>query len=316
MHYFIKSNSRLYHIMAFQLKPVPHDLEIPQAILDAKEKGNLAVFIGAGFPRLFGCWGWDQLAIGFVEKCHEVGILNARERANIVDKINDRSENPTDVISVYYKELINNTFTAEIEDILRESCYVDPAFTVNLHVAYSELRRLGDFYVTTNYDQHFDEFFGDENIVYKPDEFYNLGGSGRKLSKNKLYHIHGSIIDIKSIVLTHDHYRERYSTSQYQAFLRNVFCEYNVLFIGYGLKDPDLTNILREVKKQGIGTSNFLLRRYYVDRYDDYTFEQKKFNDCDVAVVSYLGDENDFEELLNVIRSWNGEIRAKGLEIE
>ena len=29
--------------MAFQLKPVPHNLVIPQAILDAKEKGNLAV---------------------------------------------------------------------------------------------------------------------------------------------------------------------------------------------------------------------------------------------------------------------------------
>lgn len=300
--------------MTFQFKPVPHNLVIPQAILDVKEKGNLAVFIGAGFPRLFGCWGWDRLAIGFVEKCCEVNILNARQRANIVEKINHGEEHPIDVISVYFKELTDNGYTTEMENLLKESCHVDPQVTNDLREAYSELKRLGDFYITTNYDQHFDGFFGVENIVYKPDEFYNLGEKGMTLSENRLYHIHGSIIDVKSIVLTHEHYTERYSKSQYKDFLKNVFCRYNVLFIGYGLEDPLITNILREVKKQGVSNSNFLLKRYYINKHDDYLFDKSKFNDCDVDVISYLGDENDFKELLNVIKSWNIEIR--GMELE
>lgn len=311
----LKTHSELFRVMAFQMKPVPHNLTIPQAILDAKEKGNLAVFIGAGFPRIFGCWGWDKLAKGFVEKCREVGILNARQRATIISRI-EGGESPINVISVYFKELTSNAFTVEIENILRDSCNVSPNLTGGLHDAYSELKRLGDFYITTNYDKHFDGFFGEENIMYKTDEFYNLGEKGITLSRNKLYHIHGSIIDIRSIILTHDHYRERYSNAQYKDFLRNILCKYNVLFVGYGLEESDITNILREVKKQGISTSNFLLKAYYVNRYDDYLFDKKKFNDCDVHVISYLGDENDFKELLKVIKSWNGEIRAKGLEIE
>ena len=302
--------------MSFQVKPVPHNLAIPQAIQAAKEKSNLAVFIGAGFPRLFGCWGWDKLAIGFVEKCREVDILNARERTNIVNKINRKEERAIDVISICFKKLIDNTFTTEIENLLKESCHVDPQVTDDLREAYSELKRLGDFYITTNYGQHFDEFFGDENIVYKPDEFYNFGGKGITLSKSKLYHIHGSILDIKSIVLTRDHYIERYSNQQYKNFLRNILCNYNVLFIGYGLDEPEITNILREVKKQGINTSNFLLKRYFVYDNDDYLFDKDKFNDCDVNVISYLGDENDFKELLNVIKSWNSEIRGMELETE
>lgn len=300
--------------MAFQLKPVPHNSTVPKAIQAAREKESLAVFIGAGFPRLFGCWGWDRLAVGFLDKCREVRILNARQRAKIVGKINHREESPIDIISVYFKKLIDNDSTAEIENLLKESCRVDPKASDDLREAYSELKRLGNFYITTNYDQHFDGFFGDEDIVYKPDEFYNLGEKGMTLSKNRLYHIHGSIIDIKSIVLTHEHYIERYLNPKYKEFLKNVFCQYNVLFIGYGLEEPEITNILREVKKQGVSTSNFLLKRYYIDDNDDYSFDILKFNDCDVDVVSYLGDENDFKELLNVIKLWNIEIR--GMELE
>lgn len=302
--------------MSFQVTPVPHNFEIPQTIQAAKEESKLVVFIGAGFPRLFGCWGWEKLAIGFVKKCHEAEIMNARERANIINKINRKEEKPIDIISVFFKKLIENHFITEIINLLKESCHVDPQVSDDLREAYSELKRLGDFYITANYDQHFDEFFGKENIVYKSDELYNLGGKDTTLSEDKLYHIHGSLLDIKSIVLTHDNYMERYSNPMYKNFLRKIFCNYNVLFIGYGLDEPEITNILREVKKQGNSTSNFLLKKYFVNENDDYLFDRDKFNDCDVDVISYLGDENNFRELINIIKSWNREIKGMELETE
>jgi len=82
-------------------------------------------------------WGWNKLAIGFVEKCREVNILNAREKNNIVNKINRKEEKAIDVISICFKKLIDNTYATEIENLLKESCHVDPQITVDLRKAYA-----------------------------------------------------------------------------------------------------------------------------------------------------------------------------------
>ena len=36
------------------------------------------LFIGTGVSRLTGCWSWDQLARGLIQKCHELDVIDTR----------------------------------------------------------------------------------------------------------------------------------------------------------------------------------------------------------------------------------------------
>lgn len=300
--------------MQVQAKQIPHNDLLPTEIGEAKGRNELAVFVGAGFPRNFGCWDWNQLAKGFIKKCEEVGIFNARERCNYIDLLDNKQQTTTDMITFCFKKLVENDSEREIKILLEEACMINAAVNGKATEAYSELKRLGDYYITTNYDSHFDKLFPPERILYKRSLFCNLNGN-ETLEKNTLYHIHGSIEEIDSLVLTNDHYLERYTNRNYKEFLRKTFSNYTVLFIGCSIEDY-IRDILRENKRMGNANHNFLLKKYFTDQQDSYTLETAIYSDFDVKVLSYLGDEKEYLELLNIIKSWNNQIGDMGLEVQ
>ena len=300
--------------MQRQVEQIPDNRELPSKIREAKEKQNLAIFIGAGFPRLFGCWGWVQLAKGFLEKCQQVQILNAREKDKYDKLLNDKDQFPLDIITFCYKKLVASGFQNEIESLLQISCRADPNFNDSIDDGYTQLKRLGDYFITTNYDDHFDKFFPPNLIFYKTAHYFSLNWNGRALDKNALYHIHGSIKDVSSIALTYDNYAERESNENYLSFLKNAFCNYTVLFIGSSI-ESDLSSILRVLKKQGNCNRNFLLKHYFSNQQDEYFLDQSKFDEHNIDVISYSSDEKEFLELITIIKSWNSQIEEMGLKI-
>ena len=42
--------------------PIELSPKLPQGIIDAYERRELVIFIGAGISRLMGCQGWDDMA--------------------------------------------------------------------------------------------------------------------------------------------------------------------------------------------------------------------------------------------------------------
>lgn len=295
------------------LKPVPDSLRIPDAIIDAKKNGNLAIFVGAGYPRPFGCWGWDELAKGFINKCVKAEILIAREKERYINLIKERGARS--VITVCFKKLINANRKDDIKSLLKQSCEVEEGEITSLTEVYSKLRQLGDYFITTNYDQHFDSFFRRENILYKASEFNKPTEKGFELSRNTIYHIHGSLIDFESIVLTTTHYVERYTSLNYGAFLESIFRKHSFLFVGYGLKEPDITNILHKLKHEGSSVSHFLLKRYFSNEIDDYPFDLSEYNDFNVKIVPYIGDLKNFKALYDVVESWVNSINEMELVV-
>jgi hypothetical protein len=294
---------------------IPSNREMPKRIREAKEKRNLAIFLGAGFPRMFGCWGWDQLAKGFLEKCRLINLINAREKAEYWKLLNDKEQIALNVITFCYKKLVGNGFQNEIETLLQESCQANQNSIDVMKDAYAQLFRLGDYFVTTNYDGHFDNFFTSNLIFYQASDYFNVDWSGRALDKNALYHIHGSVKDATSIVLTYDHYTERETNPNYMSFLKNLFCNYSVLFVGSSV-EAYLNPILRAVKKQGNCSRSYLLKHYFSNQQDEYNLEQSTFDAHNIDLISFLGDENEFLELISVIKSWNNQIGEMGLELK
>jgi len=295
------------------LKPVPDSSKIPNSILDAKRNGKLTIFVGAGYPKPFGCWGWDELAEGFIKRCGEAKILNARQRKHYSDLIKERGARS--VISVCYNALINADRKDDIDSLLKESCEVEQSEIDSLKEVYSKLRQLGDYFITTNYDQHFDVFFRKEDIVYKASEFYKPIKEEYELSREKIYHIHGSLIESESIVLTATHYVERYNNLNYRAFLESIFRKYNVLFIGYGLRETDLSNILLKLKSEGCCNSHFILKHYFSTEIDTHSFDLSEYNDLNVQIIPYIGDEKYFRALYDIVESWVNSINEMELVV-
>jgi len=111
------------------------------------------------------------------------------------------------------------------------------------------------------------------------------------LKKPFLLKAHGSVEKDESMVLTGTFYRELFNRyPHYKAFMQNVFTNYNLLIVGFGLSDPDFDSLLQNLfsvygspiqehvvirhKKERTPKDTLFRLRYglnflYVDEFDD-----------------------------------------------
>ncbi|OWZ89217.1 SIR2 family protein [Sinorhizobium sp. LM21] len=110
-----------------------------------------------------------------------------------------------------------------------------------------ELEALADIkphaIITTNYDLFLEQVFdGYEPITGQTILRYNTNSFG------EIFHIHGDISNPTSIVLTQRDYAEWSEKKKYvSAKLLTYFAEHPVFIFGYGLGDPNVKAILRDI---------------------------------------------------------------------
>lgn len=97
--------------------------------------------------------------------------------------------------------------------------------------------------ITTNYDMFLEKVFdGYETISGQTILRYNTNSFG------EIFHIHGDISTPASIVLTKNDYDEWIDKKKYiSAKLLTYFAEHPVFILGYGLGDPNVKSILRDI---------------------------------------------------------------------
>ena len=157
------------------------------------------------------------------------------------------------------------------------------------------------------------------------------------LRSRHIYHIHGRAYGengnstVGTILLTESDYEEAYvSHLEIRTLLRDVFVHQTVLFIGFGLKDPALDQVLEASRKEYLSLNEATLRRDVgqlrekihfalmpvifkkeVDRLDgelirDEEAERQEevfLEDKGVWVVRYSGDDQFHSKLTNIVRS-------------
>lgn len=97
--------------------------------------------------------------------------------------------------------------------------------------------------ITTNYDELLEKIFvGYESIVGRNVLRYNLNSFG------EVYHIHGSVTNPQSMVVTRDDYIKLDQQSRYfAAKLLTYFVEHPVFIFGYSIGDPNIQTVLRDI---------------------------------------------------------------------
>jgi len=276
---------------------------LPRPILDAVNNGTLAVFIGAGVSRIVGCLGWDKLAEKLVERCFATrcqdgsGCITYKEKDFLLVN-RDHKKTISICQHILAKNKLENIFYEELESALKPD--KDLLKSQNI---YDELWGLRGLFITTNADCIFDDKFKHEQIVFERFDSANIG-------LNKLYHIHGLISHRESLVFTVSQYIKKYREPTFTTFLKTIFDDYTVLFIGYSMNEPALLDyIIPKVDTENKKVVNrFMLLPFYSGEENILDFEQSYYANMGISVIGFEKDLRGYGQLFEVIKYWNKEI--------
>jgi len=272
--------------------------ELPAEIINAVSEKRLAVFIGAGVSRLVGCWGWDELGRNLVKRCHEQDIINYKEQESLIDNRDSRK-----TITICHELLKEKGFENVFFDIMKSA--LKDNVDVETPNIYDDIYRLRGLFITTNADRHFHGKFNQQNIVYRPEHF-----NPDNIDRCNLYQIHGCIEDTESMVFTVRQYFSRYLDPKFKMFLKKIFDEYTILFLGYGLAEFELLEylFLRSGWETGRVLKHFMLMPLFTGEERILGFEQTYYAQMGIKVLAYRKDERGYKQLEHVVRQWNREL--------
>ncbi len=143
---------------------------------------------------------------------------------------------------------------------------------------------------------------------------YN-GFEVRNLDPNKLYHLHGIIDEPSSLIFTTLDYINTYykKNSNVSAFLSELFNEYTVVFMGYGLEE---LQILESVVNNNGGRQkqkHFALFGAYLNEMNFFNLRKEYFKTLDIELQHFYLDFDRYDRIVTVLQKWKAEIEiARG----
>ena len=190
-------------------------------------------------------------------------------------------------------------------------------------------------FVTTNYDRELDvsspailapnEIDGPKKeAIPLPACIYKLNEItvGCLFRENSVIHIHGSVLDRKSMVLTTADYLTRYSghkygghENPYLTFLQELFNQRTVLFVGYGLEELEILEhiIQKGIDKQQGGRQKESRTHYVLQGFFSHQIEMARslqgyFQSFGISLLPFSLDTHGWHALVNVIEHLNNKL--------
>ena len=183
---------------------------------------------------------------------------------------------------------------------------------------YKKINDIGCVCVTTNYDELLaprykniddgSEISASVSRIYQREKFL----SAHLDNPGTVIHLHGSVSDEDSMVVTTRDYLEHYDNPNVKEFLNKLFEIKTILFIGYRLEEVE---ILEHILRRGDIVNNrkerkrFILQGYFKNQkflYEKlYKYYEKSFG---VYILGYIRDYKDHKQQEKIIDAWESEI--------
>lgn len=212
---------------------------LPDPLIRAARERKLVLFVGSGLSSMAGYPTWPQLIDRLVSDAERAP--NARTEG--LDAIKARGDY---LMLAEFARVTLGAYT--YTEILKEEVG-HPLAPTAAHrlIAATDYRGI----ITTNYDRLLEITITQERS-WAPNTFTHEGYSamGAALFNPELFlfKLHGDLSSPGSIVLsTRDYERLILFSPHVRALLMGIFLNYKLLFVGYGLRDPDFNLILREL---------------------------------------------------------------------
>lgn len=285
------------------LREIP---DIPPEIQQAALNGDLVLFVGAGVSMLVGLPSWCNLAWSVLNDLRKEGYINYSELEQL------KSLDPKKQLSIAELIAKENEFTL---DLARHLTAGESDKGI-----YKYLNEIGCACVTTNYDElllprFYQTSDGSTTAapvtrVLRKNDFH----AGHLNTPGTVVHLHGSVSQPETMVVTTKRYLAHYDDEMVQHFLNELFEKKIVLFIGYSLEEAEiLEHILRrggvkntKVKKRFALQAFFLSQDPLYRKLHDYY--QKSFG---VHLIGFVRDHNDFSQLEIIAKTWAEQIEVR-----
>jgi hypothetical protein len=312
---------------------IPLIPEVPQVLREAALRGTLIPFIGAGASRLAGCPNWSELADRafrvFVDggkfsysQLAQLGTLNPRVKLSVALGLQDEHK-----IKIDFAALISPAGGYDNAPGRR---------------LFGSLGKLGRTFVTTNYDSWLDrEFLNASSPISSPNKTVAESSIPTRrttydnvddfipanLNKpNSVFHLHGSLGNPDSMVITTRHYLQRYANdrnidpakeNRTLTFLEYLFTNKTVLFVGYGLDELEIleyviqkSHLMPEGEREA---RHFLLQGFYSHEFELMRSLTHYYRDCDIQLLPFLKDQRDWHQLFEVLENFSSTIQASDI---
>lgn len=303
---------------------------IPEALRDAAFQKQIVPFVGAGVSRIGGYPDWVGLAEGTMAYFIEQQKLDHGQLAQIAElpprlKLSLAAELETE-----HQLKIDFTKILTPADKKKDS-------RRGIYECVHRLWRFSDLFVTTNYDEELDNL-APSTLVSDNDDANDFSTVTPKIiyapqtinvdlldSKQSVVHIHGSVRDRDSMVLTTLDYLERYQGNRHEGgqyienkfltFLDQLFRTRNVLFIGYGLEELEILEyvIQKGLRKHSLGTGrvrHFLLQGFFSHQLNLARSLEGYFRSFGIQLLPFSRDERDWDSLIDVLAKLSEELPA------
>lgn len=302
--------------------PIP---KIPPGLKDAAQRGVLIPFVGAGASVLAGCPTWAQLADGALRACIEANKFTYAQLAQIehlsprVMLSIARGLEAEHQLKIDYGKLINPRTGYKNNDVGNR--------------VYRSLGKLGQTFVTTNYDAWLDiEIPEAQSPVNPPDAPQTTTANSPAKRRvifdvneftpanlnqpHTVFHLHGSLADPSGMVITTRDYLSRYANDRAEnepqrenrmlSFLSHLFSTKTVLFVGYGLEDLEILEYV--IQKARMPSPNgdsearhFMLQGYFSHQAELMRSLTQYYRQCDIQLVPFQRDTKDWIQLIEVL---------------
>ena len=221
------------------------ELIIPDELVVQVARQNSIVFVGAGLSVALGLPTWAQLVPMMMEWCERHGV-NLPNKADIEHLHNVKSD-AIIAANALRRNMGENKYRQFFADV-----FLRPDLKpTEVHQALARLPFVG--MTTSNYDPVLENSYreahpGEQFSIFTYKDHQELGTA---LNTKRFFVLkaHGTAERPETIVLdTRDYGRLIYNSPSYRTFLRAMFLHRTVLFIGFGMTDPDLLSLLGELK--------------------------------------------------------------------
>lgn len=303
--------------MIEKIDPFP---PIPETLRTAALQRKIVPFVGAGVSKLGGCPNWDEFANavllqtvkrGYVTHAQldQVRYLPSRVKLSIA----------LEAARQHKGEIDFNAVLKSRDDDKRK--YGDKV--------YKNLSQLATTFVTTNYDDWLDYLPPAPVIPEGSTDPRHMRPAGRQVFCKRddlscanldvadaVFHIHGSMQEPESMILTTMHYLERYATHRmdgnktvenpYLTFLEMLFRLKSVLFIGYGLSELEILEFVVQKGSARQKQSDEEPKHYVVQGYFSHELElarnmERYFTQFGIGLLPFSRDGEDWDQLAAVI---------------
>lgn len=298
---------------------------LPAGLREAALKGTIIPFIGAGASRIAGCPNWTEFADGALRFFVTQGKFSHGQ----LDQLTRQP--PRVKLSIARALQREHNLPIKFDEILYPAGRNTNPKGRRL---YQALSNLGKTFVTTNYDDWLDstisaptasasteEDTATPTIAEKRTVFYKVEElTPDNLERpNTVFHLHGSLVDPASMILTTQDYLRHYANdhgsigltreNRVLSFLGFLFSEKNVLFVGYGLEELEILEYVIGKSRLVGSPGNMAMRHFLLQGF--FSHEQALadslshyYAECGIELIPFLRDQKDWDQLIDVLEEY------------